>query len=318
MSSSDFANVYASINNLEGQFNNITGNTLSNYNQLSRIVSQQSNIYDTIYYGIGNLTTGFLSVSNNASVLGNIIGTSNLIILNGNIGLGTSSPTSTLHVVGNARITSNVDINNILNSISINNSGNITTVYGIGLGTSDNATSGGVLTNSDNYSGGVFSDINFGITGSYLPRGIIPRQIKFMMTKQLTAGVATTVLTLTHTALATDEGSFAISFNGIFHASNATDSSARAYQLLAVGTRKDGGAFVTTQAAPGSSLISTTPATLALAGIAYTWPTLTSTTSTLALNQTVTGTASQALLITGEWTITHSSSNGGLFLTGIS
>ena len=39
MSSSDFANVYASINNLQNQFDEITGNTLSNYNQLSRIVS---------------------------------------------------------------------------------------------------------------------------------------------------------------------------------------------------------------------------------------------------------------------------------------
>ena len=47
----EFANVYLSINNLEGNFNAITGNTLSNYNQLSRIVSQQANIYNTIYYG---------------------------------------------------------------------------------------------------------------------------------------------------------------------------------------------------------------------------------------------------------------------------
>ena len=60
----DLANIYAAIGNLEGQFNYITGNTLTNYNQLSRIVAQQSNIYNTIYYGLGNLATGNLIINN--------------------------------------------------------------------------------------------------------------------------------------------------------------------------------------------------------------------------------------------------------------
>jgi hypothetical protein len=97
MSSSDFANVYASINNLQNQFDEITGNTLSNYNQLSRIVSQQGNIYNTIYYGTGNMTTGNLSVSantlinGNLNISGNINGSGNLGIIattgSGNISL---------------------------------------------------------------------------------------------------------------------------------------------------------------------------------------------------------------------------------------
>ena len=39
-----------SIQVLDNTVSNITGNTLSNYNQLSRIVAQQGNIYNTIYF----------------------------------------------------------------------------------------------------------------------------------------------------------------------------------------------------------------------------------------------------------------------------
>lgn len=53
----------SSISILDNTILTITGNTLSNYNQLSRIVAQQGNIYNTIYYGTGNLTTGNLYVS---------------------------------------------------------------------------------------------------------------------------------------------------------------------------------------------------------------------------------------------------------------
>ncbi len=59
----EFANVYLTISNLEGNFNAITGNTLSNYNQLSRIVAQQGNIYNAVYYGTGNITTANLFVN---------------------------------------------------------------------------------------------------------------------------------------------------------------------------------------------------------------------------------------------------------------
>jgi hypothetical protein len=86
-----------SIQILDNTLSNVTGNTLSNYNQLSRIVSQQGNIYNTIYYGTGNITTGNLSVSantlinGNLNISGNINGSSNLGIItttgSGNISL---------------------------------------------------------------------------------------------------------------------------------------------------------------------------------------------------------------------------------------
>ncbi len=70
MSSSDFANVYASINNLQNQFNSFTGNILSNYNQLNRIISQQGNI-NTSLNGSGNILTGNLFVNGSANISGN-------------------------------------------------------------------------------------------------------------------------------------------------------------------------------------------------------------------------------------------------------
>ncbi len=57
MSSADINAINQVLGNIQSQINLITGNTLSNYNQLSRIVAQQSNIYNTIYYGLGNLST---------------------------------------------------------------------------------------------------------------------------------------------------------------------------------------------------------------------------------------------------------------------
>ena len=82
----DLANIYSAIGNLEGQFNYITGNTMTNYNQLSRIVSQQSNIYNTIYYGLGNMSTGNLIINNSYLINGNLsLPTGNLIVSSGNI-----------------------------------------------------------------------------------------------------------------------------------------------------------------------------------------------------------------------------------------
>ncbi len=129
MSASDIANIYASINNLQNQFDAIIGNTLSNYNQLSRIVSQQSNIYNTVYYGLGNLTTGNLNVNGSYSINGNLsLPSGNLLISNGNLGLKTQTPLATLDISGNARISGNVNIDNGLlwtdptnNHVGINN-----------------------------------------------------------------------------------------------------------------------------------------------------------------------------------------------------
>ena len=127
MSSSDFANVYASINNLQNQFDEITGNTLSNYNQLSRIVAQQGNIYNSIYFGTGNILTGNLLVNSIANISGNLI-------LNGNIRMTDGN----LQITKGNLILSNGDIDligNIFCSRNLETSGNI----GIGVEPSTSA-----------------------------------------------------------------------------------------------------------------------------------------------------------------------------------
>lgn len=112
MSSQDIANIYASINNLQAQFNSFTGNTLSNYNQINRIVSQQSNIYNSIYNGTGNIVSGNINFTGNIFKNGNIFNTGNSqwtssganIYYNGNVGIGTINPQYKLDVSGNANI----------------------------------------------------------------------------------------------------------------------------------------------------------------------------------------------------------------------
>ncbi len=52
----------AAVQALESSLTQITGNTMSNYNQLSRIVAQQANIYNSVYYGSGNIVTGNINV----------------------------------------------------------------------------------------------------------------------------------------------------------------------------------------------------------------------------------------------------------------
>ncbi len=107
----EFANVYLTINNLEGNFNAITGNTLSNYNQLSRIVSQQANIYNTIYYGTGNLTTGNLSVTSNVLINGTLNVDNGLVWtnpINNRVGILNTNPQYELDVKGFANISSSL------------------------------------------------------------------------------------------------------------------------------------------------------------------------------------------------------------------
>ncbi len=82
----EFGNVYTSINYLERNFNAITGNVLSNYNQLTQIISQQPRIYNTIYYGDGNINTQNVTVNYDANIRGNYnINNGNLLINNGNL-----------------------------------------------------------------------------------------------------------------------------------------------------------------------------------------------------------------------------------------
>ncbi len=102
----------AAVQALDSSLTQITGNTMSNYNQLSRIVSQQANIYNTVYYGTGNMSTGNLVVSANCNISGNLIMNNgnlnitrgNVIMSNGNLGIGTSNPIVPLHVVGSTNL----------------------------------------------------------------------------------------------------------------------------------------------------------------------------------------------------------------------
>lgn len=71
-----------SIQTLDNTVSNITGNTLSNYNQLSRIVAQQGNIYNSVYFGSGNINTGNLLVGANSNINGNLIVSGNLFFNN--------------------------------------------------------------------------------------------------------------------------------------------------------------------------------------------------------------------------------------------
>ena len=74
-----FANVNITLDTLQNDFNNLTGNILYNYNQLTRVSSQISNVSGVLTNGTGNIVTGNLIVTNNTNI------TKNLTLTNGNI-----------------------------------------------------------------------------------------------------------------------------------------------------------------------------------------------------------------------------------------
>ena len=74
-----FANVNITLNTLQNDFNSLTGNILYNYNQLTRVSSQISNVSGVLTNGTGNIVTGNLIVTNNTNI------TKNLTLTNGNI-----------------------------------------------------------------------------------------------------------------------------------------------------------------------------------------------------------------------------------------
>ncbi len=97
----------AAVQALDSSLTQITGNTMSNYNQLSRIVAQQANIYNTLYYGSGNLTSGNLVINGNAIITGNLNvdnGTMWVDNVNNRVGINTTSPIASLNVNGTANI----------------------------------------------------------------------------------------------------------------------------------------------------------------------------------------------------------------------
>ncbi len=133
------SNILAQIDSLSGYIQAtdtsltfVTSNNLNNYNQLSGIVSQQSSIYNQIYFSAANITnnaninasrgnvTNFVNVSQryignantnisgNLGIIGNIICSSNNIISGfGNIN-GNSNISGNLGISGNLFTSSNV------------------------------------------------------------------------------------------------------------------------------------------------------------------------------------------------------------------
>ncbi len=104
-----------SIQVLDNTLSNVTGNTLSNYNQLSRIVAQQGNIYNTVYFGLGNLSTGNLNFTGNLFQNGMPYFAGQWTTLNGNIyyssgnvGIKNSTPNFELDVYGNINLSGNL------------------------------------------------------------------------------------------------------------------------------------------------------------------------------------------------------------------
>jgi cytoskeletal protein CcmA (bactofilin family) len=109
MSAAEIANIYSSINNIQLGLNEVTGNTFSNYNQLSRIVSQQANIYNSVYYGAGDINSRNLSVNTNALISGILNvdnGTLYVDNTNNRVGINTTTPNSDFQVNGSATISS--------------------------------------------------------------------------------------------------------------------------------------------------------------------------------------------------------------------
>ncbi len=121
----------ASVVVLNNTLSNITGNTLSNYNLLNRIVSQQSNINNAVYNGTGNLFTGNMIVNSNANISGNLFvngGTLFVDSLNNRVGINNPNPQYSIDINGNANISANAFIRNNLAIGSTSASANLNVV----------------------------------------------------------------------------------------------------------------------------------------------------------------------------------------------
>ncbi len=86
--SNDAGNLFASIANVESQYAFITGNLITNYTQITRKgIFEQANVYNNIYYGLGNMNVGNLSINGNVNINGNIQARFDGNV-NGNLGVG--------------------------------------------------------------------------------------------------------------------------------------------------------------------------------------------------------------------------------------
>ncbi len=134
----------ASIQLADSNISNVQSNIFSNYNSITRTVSQLPPLYYTIYYGTGNTNCSNLIVSSNANINGNLfidngtlfantlnnrVGINNVnsqydldingsanISINGfirnNVAIGSSSASANLDIQGNARISGNLNVGN--------------------------------------------------------------------------------------------------------------------------------------------------------------------------------------------------------------
>ncbi len=135
MSTSDVNSINSALANIQLQINNITGSPLISYNQINRISSQQGNIYNSLFYGTGNLNAGNLFVNNHTTIIGNL--TKSNITLTGNVIISNTLSTIGNIILSNGNILStrgnivltNGNLNSTIGNINMNN-GNINITNG--------------------------------------------------------------------------------------------------------------------------------------------------------------------------------------------
>ncbi len=129
-----------SVNTLNSSLTSITGNSLSNYNQLSRLVSQQGNVYNALFFGNANINTSNINLTGNLRITGNLISNNANIVgnanINGNLGVvGNIIGTSNLIISGFQRVSGNANI-----SGNLGISGNLFTQSNVIMAGSGSAT----------------------------------------------------------------------------------------------------------------------------------------------------------------------------------
>jgi hypothetical protein len=258
------SNVQTQINDLSASlqsfgitFSNVSANIFTNYNQLSSIVAQQGNVFNTVYYGTGTITTGNISC------------------------------------------------------------GDIIYENGVGLGKND-GTVVSVIQSNDNYYNGNITPVT--LDSSNLPFNGLTRQTSSLFTVALTAATPIDILTLIYRGNINVEGHIWIKIEAMITASTTTDASTKSYNLFIVGSRANSTSSIFTFNSVELTSItsSTTPASLNLGSTTITYPTNTSSTTTIALTQAITGTPSQSFFITGQYTVYHTRWFGDAAISSIS
>lgn len=150
-------NIAAYIQLVDSNISNITGNTISNFNQVTKFIPQQSNIYNIIYYGLGNVTSGNCIINGNANINGNLLMNSPALYidtLNNRIGINNRNPQQVLDIIDNANINGNALIRNNIGIGSTSASANADIVGNARISGNVNIGNGLLWSNnSTNYNG---------------------------------------------------------------------------------------------------------------------------------------------------------------------